>query len=150
MNTIANELESFIEQYKAALLMVPEEKLLHKPSPLKWSKKEMIGHLIDSAHSNIRRFVVAQYEDNPTIVYNQEKWVAISNYQQWNCYQLISLWYLLNKQVVEILKNTSGEIAGRICFTNESHTLEWLASDYIRHLRHHIHQVLDLSLVAYP
>ena len=123
---------------------------MHKLTPAKWSKKEIIGHLIDSAHSNIRRFIVAQYEDNPTIVYNQEKWVAINNYQQWNNNQLIRLWYLLNNQVVEILKNTSAEIAGRTCFTNESQTVQWLAADYIKHLRHHIHQVLDLSPFAYP
>lgn len=150
MKPIANELESFIEQNKAALLLVTEEKLLHKSSPVKWSKKEIIGHLIDSAHCNIRRFAVAQYEDNPTIVYNQEKWVAINNYQHWNSNQLINLWYLLNKQVVEILKNTSAEMSGRTCFTNESQTVQWLAADYIKHLRHHIHQVLDLSPFAYP
>ncbi len=150
MNTIANELESFIEQHTASILQIPEEIFLHKLTPAKWSKKEIIGHLIDSAHSNIRRFIVAQYEDNPTIVYNQEKWVAINNYQQWNNNQLIRLWYLLNNQVVEILKNTSAEIAGRTCFTNESQTVQWLAADYIKHLRHHIHQVLDLSPFAYP
>lgn len=150
MKLIANELESFIEQHTASILQIPEEIFLHKLTPAKWSKKEIIGHLIDSAHSNIRRFIVAQYEDNPTIVYNQEKWVAINNYQQWNNNQLIRLWYLLNNQVVEILKNTSAEIAGRTCFTNESQTVQWLAADYIKHLRHHIHQVLDLSPFAYP
>ena len=150
MNTIANKLESFIEQHKDSLLQIPPETFLYKPSPAKWSKKEIMGHLIDSAHSNIRRFVVAQYEDNPTIVYNQEKWVVINNYQQWNSNQLINLWYLLNKQVVEILKNTSAEMSGRICFTNESQTVQWLAADYNKHLRHHIHQVLGLSPFAYP
>ena len=150
MNTIANELESFIEQHKASLQQLPEEKLAYKLSPAKWSKKEIIGHLIDSAHSNIRRFVVAQYEDNPTIVYNQEKWVTINNYQQWNSNHLINLWYLLNKQIVEILKNTSVEMTGRTCFTSELQTVQWLAADYIKHLRHPIHQVRDLSPVAYP
>ncbi len=150
MKLIANELESFIEQHTASILQIQEEKFLHKLTSAKWSKKEIIGHLIDSAHSNIRRFVIAQYEDNPTIVYNQEKWVAISNYQHWNSNQLINLWYLLNKQVVEILKNTSADMSGRTCFTNELQTVHWLAADYIKHLRHHIHQVLDLSPCAYP
>ena len=81
MNTIANELESFIKQHKAALQQLPEENLANKLSPAKWSKKEIIGHLRDSAQSNIRRFIIAQYEESPTIVYNQEKWelLAITN-----------------------------------------------------------------------
>lgn len=149
MKAIAHQLEIFIEQHITTLQKLPEGKLFFKTSPAKWSKKEIIGHLIDSAQSNIRRFVVSQYEDNPTIVYNQDKWVAIANYQQWNSNHLLNLWYLLNKQVCEILKNTSPEMAGRKCYTGEWQTLEWLAIDYIKHLRHHIHQILELNPLAY-
>ena len=109
-----------------------------------------MGHLIDSAQSNIRRFVMAQYEETPHIVYNQDKWVRIANYQQWETIDLIRLWYLLNKQVGEILKNTSPETAKRTCQTQELHTIEWLAKDYIMHLRHHLHVVLELETVDYP
>ncbi|MBC7875437.1 MAG: DinB family protein [Ferruginibacter sp.] len=150
MESIATELEIFLDRHTTALASLTENEMAQKPSPAKWSKKEIIGHLIDSAESNIRRFVVAQYEDNPVINYNQDKWVAIANYQQWNKGDLINLWYLLNKQVCEILKNTSAETALRTCQTGELHTIEWLAVDYIKHLRHHIHQVLDLDPVAYP
>lgn len=150
MKSIAGELETFINQHVTALQTVPEEKMAFKPAPDKWSKKEIMGHLIDSAQNNIRRFVVAQYEDNPAITYKQDKWVVIVNYQQWETINLIRLWYLLNKQVVEILKNTSIETARRTCQTEELHTIEWLAIDYIKHLRHHIHQVLELEPVPYP
>ncbi len=150
MQTIANQLKTFIDQHTEALKLLPESDMVFKPASGKWSSKEIIGHLIDSAQSNIRRFVIAQYEDNPTIVYNQDKWVAIANYQQWNTIDLINLWYLLNKQACEILKNTSPEMARRKCQTQEVHSIEWLATDYIKHLRHHIHQVLELEPVAYP
>jgi len=93
---------------------------------------------------------VAQYEDRPLIVYNQDRWVAIANYQQWETADLVNLWYLLNKQAVEIIKNTKPEMARRQCLAGEPQTIEWLAADYIKHLRHHIHQVLDLDAVAYP
>jgi DinB superfamily len=150
MQSIATELEIFLDRHTTALASLTENEMAQKPSPAKWSKKEMIGHLIDSAENNIRRFVVAQYEEIPVIKYNQDKWVAIANYQQWNKGDLINLWYLLNKQVCEILKNTSAETALRTCQTGELHTIEWLAVDYIKHLRHHIHQVLDLEPVPYP
>jgi hypothetical protein len=122
----------------------------NKPSPSKWSKKEIMGHLIDSAQNNIRRFIVAQYEDSPYIRYDQDQWVAISNYQQYSYQDLIDLWQLLNKHIVMILKNMTPEMAQRNCRTEDAHTVEFLATDYIRHLKHHLHQVLDMEPATYP
>jgi hypothetical protein len=83
-------------------------------------------------------------------VYNQDKWVAISNYQQWDTKAIIDLWYLQNKQICRVLENMSPEMAQRTCQTQALHTLEWLAHDYVKHLRHHVHQVLELEPVPYP
>ena len=149
MELIAKDLQAIISHYHPALKSQDEFGLAHKPSPAKWSKKEIIGHLIDSAQSNIRRFIAAQYEENPTIVYNQEKSVIIAGYQHWNSNDLIDLWYLLNRQICEILKNTSSETAQRQCWTEELHTIEWLAHDYLKHLKHHMHQVLGLEHFPY-
>jgi DinB superfamily len=150
MKSTAGDLELLINEYAPALKALSKTGLEKKPSPAKWSGKEIIGHLVDSAQSNIRRFVMAQYEETPYIVYNQTKWVEIVNYQHWDSNQLIDLWYLLNKQVCEILKNMSPAAAQLTCRTQETHTIEWLANDYIKHLRHHIHVVLDREPVAYP
>ncbi len=119
-------------------------------SPVKWSKKEIMGHLIDSAQNNIRRFIVTPYEDIPTIVYKQDDWVRINNYQSASLEELIQLWYLLNRQIVSILKNISDDSLQRTCQTDSIHNIEWLAKDYIKHMKHHLHQVLDLTPVAYP
>lgn len=150
MNQTAAELRRIIDLHMMPLQAIPEARFSHKPSPAKWSKKELIGHLIDSAQSNIRRFVVAQYEDNPTINYTQDAWVTISGYQQWDSISLIRLWYLLNFQICEIVSRMSPEVMQRTCMTQELHTIEWLARDYIKHLLHHLHQVLDLEPVPYP
>jgi hypothetical protein len=150
MLKIASQLETLIDQHTAALHAIPSDKMEHKPSPSKWSKKEIIGHLVDSAQNNIRRFVVAQYEESPKILYNQDQWVVIANYQQYKTSDLITLWQLLNKHIVIILKNVSPEMAQRTCHTQELHTIEWLAEDYVKHLKHHLHQVLELEPVAYP
>jgi len=150
MQSIALQLESVFDQYLPALRNVPENEMLYKSSPSKWSKKEIVGHTIDSAQNNIRRFIVAQYEDTPAIGYNQDEWVIITGYQDYDLPDLINLWYLLNKHIVVILKNTSPQTAQRKCQTNDVHTLEWLAQDYIKHLRHHLHQVLELEPIAYP
>jgi len=62
------ELGATIEEYLPKLRLLTDEESSIKPLPNKWSKKEVIGHLIDSAQNNIRRFIVTQYESNPLII----------------------------------------------------------------------------------
>lgn len=150
METIALQLEKILEQYKPGLYAIGGDSLVFKPAPHRWSKKELIGHMVDSAQNNIRRFIVARYEENPYIVYDQDKWVAISNYQNYDSKDLVDLWYLLNKHITIILRNTSDETAQRTCSAQSQETIEWFARDYIKHLLHHLHQVLELEPVAYP
>lgn len=150
MNTTASELLATTNDYLEKLNHLNEEQSSIKPSPNKWSKKEIIGHLIDSAQNNIRRFIVAQYEENPLIIYQQDNWVRINNYQSCSLNELIQLWYLLNKQICSILNYASEEMLQRTCKTESLHSIEWLAKDYIRHMKHHLHQVLNLSPIAYP
>ncbi len=150
METIANELASWVNIYEKDLRAIPDATMYAIPLPHKWSKQELLGHLIDSAQSNIRRFVVGQYEDQPKITYNQDKWVAANDYQQWDNKDLIDLWVLQNKQISSILKNTSDNDAERMVLTEALHSIRWLAEDYIKHLRYHMHQLLGLEPFAYP
>ena len=150
MEKIASELDKVVSRYKALLEKIPLEEMQRSPTPGKWSKKQIIGHLIDSAQNNIRRLVLAQYEKDPLIVYQQDKWVEISGYQDWKEAELLDLWSLLNRQMVLIMRNTSPESGNATALTSDSHSLEWLAEDYLKHLRHHMHKVLELDDVAYP
>src|SRR5438105_4052486 len=100
INTI-QQLEHIVPQYSKLLKEKPVEEMETKPSPAKWSRKEQLGHLLDSAQNNIRRFIEAQYQQQaPTIVYNQDEWVRLNNYQSWSVDELISLWILLNRQIL--------------------------------------------------
>jgi len=65
MKHTAKELEALVNEYTPLMQAISEKDLAAKPAPNKWSKKEIIGHLIDSALTNSRRFIVAQYEENP-------------------------------------------------------------------------------------
>jgi len=150
MQAIASDLKNIIDQHISVLRALPDQEIKDKPSPTKWSQKRNYCHMVDSAQNNIRRFIVAQYEESSRIVYNQDKWVAISHYQEYEFTDLINLWYLLNNHIVVILENMPEEMKQRESQTEALHTLEWLALDYIKHLKHHLHQVLKLKPVAYP
>ena len=150
MKQTAKELGQLVNEYIPLLKTISEVTMLRKPAPDKWSKKEIIGHLIDSALTNSRRFIVAQYEEAPKIVYAQVDWVIASAYQSYDTEDLIQLWALLNKHICHILENTPEHLWQRTCMTQELHTIEWLAADYIKHLKHHMQVVLDMEPFAYP
>jgi hypothetical protein len=121
---------------------ITEEEWSYKGSSEKWSKKEIIGHLCDSAFTNIRRFVVTQYKENENIVYDQNFWVKAQNYQNVAVSDLIDLWKSLNYQIVHIVENIPDEALQRTCDTTKTeprvYTLEFIINDYVDHLQHHL------------
>ena len=116
-----------------------------KPDPARWSKKEIIGHLIDSAQNNLRRFVVTQYAANQNIVYDQNQWVTLQHYQTTPAIDLLDLWRLLNFQIARVIENIPAERLAYTCDTGkngaELHALDWLIEDYVAHTRHHLQQI---------
>lgn len=146
----AQELRQIITQFSAAFTALPEAEFSHKPAPEKWSKKEIVGHLVDSAHNNLRRFVVGQYETaTPHIVYDQDFWVKANGYQTMTSLDVIVLWTLMNFRICAILENMPEANYQKLCNTGKGseqrYTLEWLAQDYVRHLKHHINQIMPGS-----
>lgn len=113
-----------------------------KPSPTKWSKKEILGHLCDSAIMNIERFIKIQYEKQPYVLptYNQNEWVAKQNYQDTPIEEILTLFYVLNKQIIAIINNIPDEKRSYLCDigNKELKTLEWLIQDYYDHMEHHL------------
>jgi DinB superfamily len=152
MKLIIETLQKIITEYLPPLRLVSEKDFSSKPSPHKWSKKEILGHLVDSAQTNIRRFVITQYEELPLIIYRQDNWVSICNYQNYPTKDLIELWTFLNRHICIILANTGPDDAQRKCASNNSelYSIAWLAEDYNKHLLHHLHQILNLTAIAYP
>jgi hypothetical protein len=109
----------------------------------KWSPKQVIGHLIDSAANNHQRFVRAQEGDSYTGPgYTQDHWVAVQGYQATPWEDLIALWRAYNHhlaRVVERIPEARRSTALTIG-SNPPMTLGFVASDYVRHLRHHLAQ----------
>jgi hypothetical protein len=150
MQHIIQQLKNIITEYTPQLQRISLADLVHKTSPVKWSNKEVLGHLIDSAQNNIRRFVVAQYEDKPYIVYAQDSWVTAADYQHYPEKDLLELWVLLNRHIIILWKNLPAAAENNEVQTQEVHTIKWLAEDYNKHLLHHLHKMLKLEEVPYP
>lgn len=116
-----------------------------KPAPDKWSKKQIIGHLIDSATNNHQRFVRGQFEASPQIYYDQNKWNAFGYYDKMNGQHIIALWSAYNKVLAELIKNIPEENLQLGCLSRDNTllTLEFLINDYVAHLEHHLRQAVE-------
>lgn len=150
MKTTIDELVQVVESFSAKIAEIPEQQFTAKPFPHKWSGKEVLGHLIDSAQNNLRRFIVAQYEDMPPkIVYDQDFWVAANRYQEMKKEDIIQLWKLMNERIARVLSNMPRENFSRTADTGKEktnlHTLSWLADDYVKHMKHHLNQIIPGS-----
>ena len=153
-NTI-RELSLIVSDYSIKINEIPDDVFSAKPNPAKWSKKEVLGHLIDSASNNLRRFIVGQYEANPKIVYQQDFWVTANNYQNLRKENVIQLWKSLNEQICVVLQAMPDQNLNLMCDTGKDtiqlHSIAWLAVDYVKHLKHHLNQIIAGSFaISYP
>lgn len=142
-NQALEKLHYIVEKVPKLLSQISEEKISEKPSPNKWSKKEIIGHLIDSATNNHHRFIRGQFEDIPDIRYDQDEWNKYSFYQQMDSKQIILFWTIYNKQLIEIIKGIKiDNLKKKIKVGDNLLTIEFLFNDYVEHMEHHLKQIV--------
>lgn len=118
---------------------------LRKPAPGKWSKQEILGHLVDSALNNLKRFTEAQVMPRPyrMLPYQQDDLVQLNQYQQLPLDHIVQLWTSLNQQILYVLTNIPTEkLSWEVIIPNgESKTLSFWIGDYTDHLEHHWQQL---------
>ncbi|MBP9022316.1 MAG: DinB family protein [Spirochaetes bacterium] len=105
----------------------------------KWTLKEMIGHLIDSASNNHQRFIRLQTEKEIIFpYYDPEEWKNISKVNIFDCSQLISLWKNYNDFLIHIITNINPANLENVWKTSEGNkSLDFLVSDYLSHMKIH-------------
>lgn len=109
-----------------------------------WSRKELIGHLIDSASNNHQRFVRAALQ--PTLEYpsyDQNANVRVQRFQEADWRLLISLWVAYNRHLAHVIANLPADQLETSCRIGAGQpvTLRFLATDYVDHLVHHLRQL---------
>jgi hypothetical protein len=126
---------------------VSDAVLEFKPSESKWSKKEILGHLIDSAIHNLVRFTEINYVEKPYPhrPYSQIDLVNLNQYQAMDTNELIQLWLSLNKQIIRVFKNIDDKALDfQIILSDQSVIdLRFLMTDYVDHLEYHINQIIN-------
>jgi hypothetical protein len=142
MQSTIDQLDLWVSTVQEEFRQMSEIEVSQRPAPQKWSKKEILGHLCDSAINNLERFVRIQYNKEPLILtpYDQVQWVKIQGYQELPIDEVLNLWVSLNKKIINVVKNIPNENLALKCGFegNELVTLQWLIQDYMEHLEHHL------------
>lgn len=146
MDSITQNLETLLMQISAHIRDASEEDMARKPGPAKWSKKEIIGHLIDSGINNLQRFTEIQFAEQPFQVrtYPQDELVRANHYQNANTADLLSLLNALNRQIIHVVEQQTEEsLAFEIITPDQQKAdLRFLIEDYVRHFEHHTRQIV--------
>lgn len=153
--------DAFLQDFRHAIDRAAEQLLAHadaeagvRPAPGKWSRKEIIGHLIDSACNNHGRFVRAQLQDDLIFPgYDQDAWVRVQRYQDRPWTDLVALWRSYNDHIASVMETADAhqltrprprhnlnDLAWRTVSATEPTTLEYFMRDYVAHLKHHLRQ----------
>ena len=153
----AAALRGAIEKSTPLLEKLSDESNQRRPAPGKWSPREIVGHLIDSASNNHQRFVRAQFQDDLVFSrYAQDAWVSAQHYQDAPWDELLELWRSFNQHIARVMeavptevrlrprvRHNLDELAWRPLPRDKPATLDYFMEDYVAHLQHHVNQILD-------
>ena len=147
-HSFLTRLENHLNVVPGLIEAIDPETMRDKPSPDKWSKQEILGHLADSALYNLSRFTKMKFSKTPfeIVPYPQAELVGANHYQSQERADILNLWKVLNQQILWIWKGYSeAELQLKVLdpkFGNEGDLLWWI-DDYMTHMEHHLAQIFE-------
>lgn len=133
-----------VDEATTKLQTVSEGESSERLGPERWTRKELLGHLIDSAANNHQRFIRGQLSHSlKSPGYEQERWVECNGYIDRPWTDLVELWRAYNIHLQHVIARIPLEKFATPCVIGDSDpvTLGFVAEDYVRHLKHHLQQL---------
>jgi DinB superfamily len=122
------------------LVTISEAEASVPERPDKWSAKQVMGHLTDSAVNNLAKIIRIQIETEPDLLgYEQMAWVNLEHYAEREWAQVLALWFALNEHVAWTVRHIDKARLGNIgVVEGQRMTLGYLIEDYVAHMQHHL------------
>jgi DinB superfamily len=144
MRELSDQLRCLVEAAEPRLRQISESESMRPALPGGWSRKQVLGHLIDSASNNHQRFVRAMLQASLVFPsYDQEGNIRVQAVQEADWGLLVSLWAAYNRYLAHVIAHIPPSQLDTPCRIGDGEpvTLGFLASGYLTHLHHHLRQI---------
>lgn len=144
MTELAAQFEADLEAIQAALLALPPSLAATPWRKGGWTRKQIVGHLCDSAANNRQRFVRASIDGKYAGPgYAQDAWVDAHGYAGMDWETLLRWWHVEHEILKAVVARIPADRLETSCTVGDSApvTLRFLIEDYIAHQRHHLEQI---------
>ena len=150
--TIAEELNELVTNWAKKFENLPPPTISDRRNSQDRSIRQIVGHLVDSASNNTHRLVHLQYRESPVefpnyATYgNNDKWIAIQNYQEEDWSVLVNHWKFAHLHFIHLIRNVNTEKLGQqwIADTNQFVSLKHMVEDFPRHFKLHILEIEEI------
>jgi len=151
-NQICLELDALITLWEEKLYGLPNEIVAEKRNSQNRTIRQIVGHMVDSATNNTHRIVHMHYQDSP-VAYpdyanlgNNDRWIAIQNYQEEDWDKLVKLWASVNGHIVHLIRQVNEDKLDQVWISalGEKVSLEEMIRDYPRHFKLHLDEITTL------
>jgi hypothetical protein len=146
---LRKEIIMLVDSWSVKLLALPVEVISDRRNSQNRTIRQILGHLVDSAVNNHHRIVRLQYVDTlefPDYRQDNDRWIAIQNYQEEDWTQLVSFWKLYNLHMVHIIKNANKDCLDHTWhdFEGTQENLKTIIEGYLWHLNLHLKEIDEL------
>jgi hypothetical protein len=143
---------SLLEEWEPKLRALPDEIISTRRNSQNRTIKQIAGHMIDSASNNTHRTIHMQYGANPlqfpnyATMGNNDRWIAIQNYQEEDWDVLVNLWKYSNLHIVHVFKNVNTLKLENLwqCSEDKQVSMHDCIVDYLRHFQLHLNEINEL------
>lgn len=151
-DSICNEMIRLVKQWEPVLQSLPDKVISERRNSQNRTIKQIVGHMIDSASNNTHRIIHLQYQESPLVfpdyanLGNNDRWIAIQNYQAEKREDLVRLWKFSNIHIVHVIRNINTEKLDNEWITalGDKVTLKEMVIDYPRHFKLHLDEITGL------
>lgn len=146
---LREKINNLVEGWSIKLVDLPLEVISDRRNSQGRTIRQILGHLVDSAVNNHHRIVRLQYSENlefPDYRQDNDRWIAIQNYQEEEWDRLVSFWKSYNQHMIHIMKNVNEACLDHTWhdFEGNGETLGTIIEGYLWHLDLHLKEIQEL------
>jgi len=143
------EIQAIIAEWEQKLPLLSEDVITQRRNHQNRTVKQLLGHLIDSASNNHQRMIRLQYNESlvfPDYTQDNDRWIALQDYQHADWNNLIQLWKSFNLHIVHLITSIDKSQLNNFWtdFEGNKVTLYDMIKGYPWHLNLHMNDIKEL------